>query len=118
MAAGTAFGAGGRRRQPIEIELPDVHQDVIAEQTAATVEQWQSSGPVGAAAAEMVQDAVQTAPVVDSQAREWVTTQPGGDSVIAGVDSTLETFFGGSAGTAAEMISTAIGQGAGAPTSA
>ncbi len=42
----------------------------------------------------------------------------GGDSVIAAVDSTLETFFGGSAGTAAEMISTAIGQGAGAPTSA
>ncbi|MDC3729242.1 MULTISPECIES: insoluble domain protein [unclassified Rhodococcus (in: high G+C Gram-positive bacteria)] len=118
LAAGTAFGAGDDEGQPIEVELPDVDQDVIAEQAAATVEQWQSSGPVGAAAAEMVQDAVQTAPQIDAQAREWVTAQPGGDSVIAGVDSTLETFFGGSAGTAAEMISTAIGQGAGAPTSA
>jgi len=57
---------------------------------------------------------VQTAPQIDAQAREWVTVQPGGDSVITAVDATLETFFGGSAGTAAEMISTAIGQGAGA----
>ncbi|MCD2114322.1 insoluble domain protein [Rhodococcus rhodochrous] len=118
LAAGTAFGAGDDEGQPIEIELPDVDQAVIAEQAATTVEQWQSSGPVGAAAAEMAQDAVQSAPQIDAQAREWVTTQPGGEEVIAGVDTTLETFFGGSAGTAAEMISTAIGQGAGAPTSA
>ncbi|KSZ56138.1 insoluble domain protein [Rhodococcus pyridinivorans KG-16] len=118
LAAGTAFGAGDDEGQPIEVELPDVQQGVITEQTAATVEQWQTSGPVGAATAEVVRSAVQTAPHIDSQAREWVTAQPGGENVIAAVDSTLEAFFGGSAGTAAEMISTAVGQGADAPVSA
>ena len=118
LAAGTAFGAGDDEGQPIEVELPDVHQDVLTEQATATVEQWQSSGPVGAASAEAVQHAMQTAPQLDSQAREWITAQPGGEGVIAAVDTTLETFFDGSAGAAAEMISTAIGQGAGAPASA
>jgi len=118
LAAGTTFGAGDDEGQPIEVELPDVHQDALTAQTAATIEQWQSSGSVGAAAADAAQNAVQTAPQVDSQAREWVTAQPGGDGVIAAVDTTLATFFGGSAGTAAELISTAIGQGAAAPASA
>lgn len=115
LAAGTAFGAGDDEGQPIEVELPDVHEDVLTEQSTATVEQWQSSGPVGEAAADAVQNVVQAAPQVDSQVREWVTVQPGGEGVIAAVDSTLATFFGSSAGNAAEMISTAIGQGAGAP---
>ena len=70
-----------------------------------------SSGPVGQAAADAVRNVVQTAPQVDSQVREWVKVQPGGEGVIAGVDNALDTFFGGSAGTAAEMISTAIGDG-------
>lgn len=111
LAAGTAFGAGDDDGQPIEVQLPDVGEDVLTEQAGSTVEQWQSSGPVGQAAADAVQNVVQTAPQVDSQVREWVKVQPGGDGVIAGVDSALDTFFGGSAGTAAEMISTAIGDG-------
>ncbi|MHD0283762.1 insoluble domain protein [Rhodococcus aetherivorans] len=111
LAAGTAFGAGDDEGQPVEVELPDVGEDVLTEQAGSTVEQWQSSGPVGQAAADAVRNVVQTAPQVDSQVREWVKVQPGGEGVIAGVDSTLDTFFGGSAGTAAEMISTAIGDG-------
>ena len=118
LAAGTAFGAGDDEGQPIEVELPDVHQDALTEQSTATVDQWQSSGPVGEAAADAVQNVVQAAPQVDAQVREWAVVQPGGEGVIAAVDHTLEVFFGGSAGTAAEMISTAIGQGAGAPASA
>ncbi|AHD24005.1 insoluble domain protein (plasmid) [Rhodococcus pyridinivorans SB3094] len=118
LATGTAFGAGDDEGQPIEVELPDVHQDALTDQATATIEQWQSSGPIGAAAADAVQNAMQTAPQIDSQAREWMTAQPGGDGVVAAVDTTLDTFFGGSAGVAAEMISTAIGQGAGAPASA
>ncbi|MGX6513416.1 MULTISPECIES: insoluble domain protein [Rhodococcus] len=111
LAAGTAFGAGDDEGQPIEVELPDVGEDVLTEQADSTVEQWQSSGPVGQAAADAVRNVVQTAPQVDSQVREWVKVQPGGEGVIAGVDNALDTFFGGSAGTAAEMISTAIGDG-------
>ncbi|MGV9960862.1 insoluble domain protein [Rhodococcus aetherivorans] len=111
LAAGTAFGAGDDEGQPIEVQLPDVGEDVLTEQTGSTVEQWRSSGPVGQAAADAVQNVVQTAPQVDAQVREWVKVQPGGEGVIAGVDNALDTFFGGSAGTAAEMISTAIGDG-------
>ncbi|MEE2035474.1 insoluble domain protein [Rhodococcus chondri] len=111
LAAGTAFGAGDDEGQPIEVELPDVHQDVLTEQSETTVTQWDSAGPVEQAAADAVRSAVQTAPQVDSQVREWVQVQPGGEGVIAGVDNGLEAFFDGSAGTAAEMISTAIGDG-------
>lgn len=111
LAAGTAFGAGDDEGQPIEVELPDVHQEVLTEQADSTVEQWQTAGPAGQAAADAVQNVVQSAPQVDSQVREWVKVQPGGEGVIVGVDNALDTFFGGSAGTAAEMISTAIGDG-------
>ncbi|MFF0284066.1 insoluble domain protein [Rhodococcus aetherivorans] len=111
LAAGTAFGAGDDEGQPIEVQLPDVHQDALTEQTDATVEQWQSSGPVGQAAADAVRSVVTTAPQVDSQVREWVKVQPGGDGIVAGADTVLATFFGGSLGTAAEMISTAAADG-------
>lgn len=111
LAAGTAFGAGDDEGQPIEVQLPDVHQDALTEQADATVEQWQSSGPVGQAAADAVRSVVTTAPQVDSQAREWLKVQPGGDGIVAGADTVLTTFFDGSAGTAAEMISTAAADG-------
>ncbi|AXY49326.1 insoluble domain protein [Rhodococcus ruber] len=111
LAAGTAFGAGDDEGQPIEVQLPDVEQDVLTEQSTTTVEQWESAGSVGQAAAGAVRGVVATAPLVDSQAREWVKVQPGGEGVIAAVDNTLEAFFGGSAGTAAEMISTAVADG-------
>ena len=115
LVAGTAFGAGDDEGQPIEVQIPDVGQETLTEQSTATLASWESSGPVGESAAAAVENVVATAPQVDSQVREWVKVQPGGEGVIAAVDTTLETFFGGSAGTAAEMISTAIGQGAGAP---
>lgn len=111
LAAGTAFGAGDDEGQPIEVEIPDVGEETLTEETNVTLTNWESAGPAGEAASAAVENAVTTAPLVDSQAREWVKVQPGGQDVIAVVDNTLDTFFGGSAGTAAEMISTAIGNG-------
>ena len=111
LIAGTAFGAGDDEGQPIEVEIPDVGQETLTEQSTATLTSWESAGPVGESAAAATENAVATAPQIDSQVREWVKVQPGGEGVIAAVDNTLDTFFGGSAGTAAEMISTAIGDG-------
>ena len=111
LAAGTAFGAGDEEGQPIEVALPDVDQDAITEQADATLEQWRASGPVGQAAADAVRSVVTTAPQVDSQVREWVKVQPGGDGIVAGADTVLATFFDGSLGTAAAMISTAAADG-------
>lgn len=109
--AGTAFGAGDEEGQPIEVELPDIQEVALTEQAAGTVEQWQTSGPAGQATADAVRNVVETAPVVDAQVRQWVGSQPGGQDAIEGVNNMLGTFFNGSLGTAAEMISTAIGGG-------
>ncbi len=114
-AAGTAFGAGDDEGQPIEVHLPDVDQPVITTSTEDTLSSWEQSGPVGQGAAAAVRDVVEVAPSLDQQARDWAAEQPGGQQVVEAIDNTLETFFDGSAGTAAQMISTAFGQGAGAP---
>ncbi|WP_075836457.1 MULTISPECIES: insoluble domain protein [unclassified Rhodococcus (in: high G+C Gram-positive bacteria)] len=115
---GTAFGAGDDEGQPIEITIPDVDQPTITDETGTVLDQWEQSGPAGEATASAIRDVVAAAPAIDQQARDWVAVQPGGQQVIEAVDGALETFFDGSAGTAAEMISTAFGLGAGAPATA
>lgn len=117
--AGTAFGAGDEDGTPIEIEVPDVDEPAITETVETTLTGWEQSGPVGQSAATAVRDVVTTtAPAIDTQVRDWVGAQPGGEQIIDNVDAALGEFFGGSAGTASEMISTAFGQGAGAPVDA
>ncbi|MDH6284512.1 insoluble domain protein [Prescottella agglutinans] len=116
--AGTAFGAGDDEGQPIEVDLPDIDSDAITAQTESTLTQWQESGPVGQAAATAVRDVVATAPAIDQQTRDWAAEQPGGQQVVDAIDGALGTFFGGSAGVAAGMISNAVGQGAGAQANA
>lgn len=117
-AAGTAFGAGDDEGQPIEVELPNIDSEAITAQTETTLTQWEESGPVGQAAATAVRDVVAAAPGIDQQARDWATAQPGGQQVVDAIDGALTAFGQGSAGVASQMISSAIGQGAGAPANA
>lgn len=114
-AAGTAFGAGDDQGQPIEVDLPSIDEGAITAQTETTLTQWEESGPVGQAAATAVRDVVAAAPGIDQQARDWATAQPGGQQVVDAIDGALTAFGQGSAGVASQMISSAIGQGAGAP---
>ncbi|WP_458682495.1 insoluble domain protein [Prescottella equi] len=117
-AAGTAFGAGDDEGQPIEVELPSIDEGAITTQTETTLTQWEEAGPVGQAAATAVRDVVAAAPAIDQQARDWATAQPGGQQVVDAIDGALTAFGQGSAGVASQMISSAIGQGAGAPANA
>lgn len=111
LAAGTAYGAG-ENATPIEAEVPDVEAETVGEQVDATLEQW-SQDPVG----QVVVDAVQTfttdtAPAIDTQARDFVQAQPGGEQIIEQVDQTLETFFNDATpGLAGNLITNAIGDG-------
>lgn len=110
-AAGTAYGAG-EDATPIEAEVPDVEADAVEQQVDATLEQW-SQDPVG----EVVVDAVQTfttetAPGIDTQVRDFVQAQPGGEQIVEQVDQTLETFFNDATpGLAGNLITNAIGDG-------
>lgn len=111
VAAGTNFGAGDLG-QPQQIAVPDIDHDAVAAQTQDTLAQWENSGPVGQVAASAVQDAVETAPVVDQQVRGVVATQPGGEQVIAQVDSVLTDFFADATpGLAGNLLSGAVGDG-------
>lgn len=114
-AAGTAFGAGDDEGQPIEVELPNIDSEAITAQTETTLTEWEESGPVGQAATTAVRDVVDAAPGIDQLARDWATAQPGGQQVVDAIDGALTAFGQGSAGVASQMISSAIGQGAGAP---
>ncbi|MCZ4587705.1 insoluble domain protein [Rhodococcus opacus] len=108
-AAGTVYGAG-ENATPIEAAVPDVEQDQIVEQVDTNFDQW-SQDPVG----EVVVDAVQTfttetAPALDTQTRDFVEAQPGGEQIIGQVDQTLETFFNDATpGLSGNLISTTIG---------
>ncbi|MGW0021612.1 insoluble domain protein [Rhodococcus sp. NPDC003382] len=110
---GTAYGAG-EDATPIEAEVPDVEAEQIAEQVDTTLAQW-SEDPVGAAAAEAVQTfATETAPSIDTQVRDFVQAQPGGEQVIEQVDQALESFFtDATPGLASRLVSEAVGQGLG-----
>lgn len=114
-AAGTAFGAGDDEGQPIEVDLPSIDSEAITAQTETALTQWEDSGPVGQAAATAVRDVVAAAPGIDQQARDWAAEQPGGQQVVDAIDGALAQFGQSSAGVASQMISSAIGQGAGAP---
>lgn len=108
---GTAYGAG-EDATPIEAEVPNVEHEQIVEQVDATLTQW-SQHPVGAAAVDAVKTfTTETAPALDEQARDFVAAQPGGEQVLEQVDATLETFFtDATPGLAANLISTAVGEG-------
>lgn len=111
LAAGTAYGAG-EGATPIEAEVPDVEADAIGTEVDSTFDQW-SQDPVGAAAVEAVQTfTTDTAPALDTQVRDFVAAQPGGEQVIEQVDSVLVDFFNDATpGLAGNLISTAIGDG-------
>ncbi|WP_326603573.1 insoluble domain protein [Rhodococcus sp. PD04] len=109
LAAGTAYGAG-EGATPIETTVPDVEEDQIAEQVDTTFDQW-SQDPVGATVVDAVQSfTTETAPALDTQVRDFVGAQAGGEQILDQVDQTLETFFNDATpGLSGNLISTAVG---------
>ncbi|MCW2093483.1 UNVERIFIED_ORG: hypothetical protein M2328_006836 [Rhodococcus erythropolis] len=110
--AASAYGAGDLG-QPIDFEIPDVDQPAITEQTETTLDQWSANPPVGTAAADTVRNAVASAPVVDQQIRDAVTSLPGGDGAVAAFDQAVTDFQANTAvpGLPLGMIADAIGAG-------
>jgi hypothetical protein len=110
--AASAYGAGDLG-QPIDFEIPDVDQPAITEQTETTLGQWSASPPVGTAAADTVRNAVASAPVVDQQIRDAVTSLPGGEGAVAAFDQAVTDFQANTAvpGLPLGMIADAIGAG-------
>lgn len=110
VAAGTYYGAGDLG-EPFVGSIPDIDESAITAQTQETLAQWEST-PEGAPVAEAVRDIVAQAPEIDRQAREFVAAQPGGQQVIAQVDTRLSALVAESSlGVAAHMISSAVGAG-------
>lgn len=110
--AASAYGAGDLG-QPIEFEIPDVDQAAITEQTETTLDQWSASPPVGTAAADTVRNTVASAPAVDQQIRDTVTSLPGGAGAVAAFDQAVTDFQANTAvpGLPLGMIADAIGAG-------
>ncbi|MEE2061597.1 insoluble domain protein [Rhodococcus artemisiae] len=108
---GTAYGAG-EDATPIEVEVPEVESEQITEQVDTTLAQW-SQDPVGATVVEAVQTfTTDTAPTIDTQVRDFVAVQPGGEQLIEQVDQGLESFFtDATPGLAGNLITNAIGDG-------
>lgn len=104
--------AAGDKGEPREIEVPDIDSEAVTAQTETVITDWENSGPVGQGAAAAVQETVETAPVIDQQARDFVAAQPGGEQIIEQVDGTLNSFFNdGTPGLAGNLLSGAIGGG-------
>ncbi|WP_160098595.1 insoluble domain protein [Rhodococcus sp. T7] len=112
VAAATAYGAG-EVGAPTEVEIPDIDQPAITAQTETTLDQWEASAPVGSAAADAVRDVVETAPIVDQQARDAVSSLPGGEQAVAAFDQAVTDFQANTAvpGLPMGMITDAIGAG-------
>ncbi|GAA4491025.1 hypothetical protein GCM10023094_55190 [Rhodococcus olei] len=112
VAAATNFGAGDLG-EPQTVEVSDVEHDAVSTQAQTVLTDWENSGPVGAAAADAVQNFVTTtAPALDQQARDFVAAQPGGQKIVEQVDTTLGEFFtNATPGLAGNLLSTAIGDG-------
>lgn len=110
--AASAYGAGDLG-QPIDFEIPDVDQPAITEQTETVLDEWSASPPVGTAAADTVRNAVASAPVVDQQIRDAVTSLPGGEGAVAAFDQAVTDFQANTAvpGLPLGMIADAIGAG-------
>lgn len=108
----TVYGAG-EVEEPTEVEIPDIDQAAITAQTETTLEQWEASPPAGTAAATTVRDAVATAPIVDEQTRDAVTSLPGGAQAVAAFDQAVTDFQATTAvpGLPMGMITDAIGAG-------
>ncbi|MEU2004520.1 insoluble domain protein [Rhodococcus sp. NPDC019627] len=116
-AAVTPFAAADKG-EPREVEIADVDQPAITEQTEQVLEQW-AADPIGTQVVSAVQDTVEAAPVIDQQVRDFAAAQPGGKQALEQVDTALTTFFGDSTpGLASQLISDAIGAGIPAPVSA
>ena len=115
-AAVTPFAAADKG-EPKEVEVPDVDQAAITEQTEQVLEQWEAN-PVGAQVVSTVQDIVETAPVIDQQVRDFAAAQPGGEQALEQVDTALDTFFGDSTpGLASQLVSNAVAAGLPVPAS-
>ncbi|MDH6291854.1 insoluble domain protein [Rhodococcus opacus] len=112
VAAATAYGAG-EVGEPTEVEIPDIDQAAITAQTETTLDQWEASAPVGSAAAGAVRDVVEAAPIVDQQARDAVSSLPGGEQAVAAFDQAVTDFQANTAvpGLPMGMITDAIGAG-------
>lgn len=113
VATATAYGAG-ELGEPVDVTeyVPDVDQPAVTAQTQNTLTDWESAGPVGQAAANVVRDTVAAAPAIDQQVRDFVATTPGGDAVIEQVDTALTDFFtNATPGLASSLISDAVGAG-------
>lgn len=108
--AGTAFGAGDLG-EPQDLAIADVDQPAIVARTQAVLAEWETT-PAGGAVAGTVRDTAAAAPGIDRQAREFVAAQPGGTQVLEQIDGALTAFVADSSlGTAANMISSAVGDG-------
>ena len=104
--------AAGDKGEPREVEVPDIDQEAVTAQTETVLTEWENAGPVGQGAAAAVQDTVETAPVIDQRARDFVAAQPGGEQIIEQVDNTLNSFFtDATPGLAGNLLSGAIGGG-------
>ncbi|UNN05249.1 insoluble domain protein [Rhodococcus opacus] len=112
VAAATAYGAG-EVGAPTEVEIPDIDQPAITAQTETTLDQWEASAPVGSAAADAVRGVVEAAPIVDQQARDAVSSLPGGEQAVAAFDQAVTDFQANTAvpGLPMGMITDAIGAG-------
>ena len=77
------------------------------------LDQWSASPPAGTAAADTVRNAVASAPVVDQQIRDAVTSLPGGEGAVAAFDQAVTDFQANTAvpGLPLGMIADAIGAG-------
>ncbi|WAM19995.1 insoluble domain protein [Rhodococcus sp. JS3073] len=103
--------AAGDKGEPKEVEVPDIDQPAIAEQTEQVLEQWEAN-PIGSRVVSAVQDTVEAAPAIDQQARDFVAAQPGGEQIIEQVDGALNSFFtDATPGLAGNLLSGAIGGG-------
>ncbi|MDF3311711.1 insoluble domain protein [Rhodococcus sp. T2V] len=102
--------AAGDKGEPKEIEVPDIDSEAVTAQTETVLTDWENSGPVGQAAADVVQDTAAAAPAIDQQARDFVAAQPGGEQIIEQVEGTLNSFFTDTTpGLAGNLLSGAIG---------
>ncbi|NMM90369.1 insoluble domain protein [Rhodococcus sp. SRB_17] len=112
VAAATAYGAG-ELGEPVDVYVPDVDQTAVTAQTQNVLTEWENSGPIGQAAATTVRNTVAAAPAIDTQVRDFVAVQPGGQAVIEQVDAALTDYLNNaSPGLASTLISQAIGTGA------
>ncbi|AOW93956.1 insoluble domain protein [Rhodococcus sp. WMMA185] len=111
LEAANAYGAGDLG-EPMDTVIPDVDQAAITAQTEATLADWEAN-PVGAAAANAVRDMVASAPAVDQQIRDAVSSLPGGEGAIEAFDQAVAQFHEDMAVPALPigMIAEAINEG-------